>query len=560
MSTYTKFINIVNNFSSEKSLSNNDKILMKNNLNTLSSHVDKKENEIINSVLISLNKNRLTKDDKQVIIVNKKIIIKIVTKYGEQFNEKSNEDNIIENNSIECIENELDAKIKKYNGFSTNHPMHGITYDNNKSKYMIQYNKIKKFEDNITIASNIILENFKRYKNSDKIGENIPLKNFFNYKDHYFVIYWQNDKPLFDIQHIISILNLKYSSYLEKYNQFSDQIIFYTWHKNKYDGYIFRELISETTVFEIILSSNSTISKSFKKDISKILSDLRKEGNLEITNDKISKKKLKKYENIDEEKDTQIRNMIDKTLSLSYDNPVDMMQLYILINQLSYIPISLYINQSVLYAFIVTLKRNHTKVIIKFGWSLDILTRIKDLQNEYGSNFYLIGLKRIKNELIEKQFHKILRFKFPDSIENVCIKSKDKIELYKFNMLMMTEFDAVEEDHTKNILDIVLSNKQKILVETIRNQHIIFNNIIISQLNLNNIISKTSDENVINNCAVIHYNFLTIQSNNIHNQTIKKMQIEDDQKKRDFKLNKLEINKEIRLKELEIEIYKLKHI
>src|SRR5690606_6780838 len=127
--------------------------------------------------------------------------------------------------------------------------------------------------------------------------------------------------PLFDIQHIISVLNLKTTSYTEKYNEFSNQITNYIWYKNEFDGYILRELIPETTVFEIILSSNSIISKSFKKDVSEILSDLRKDGDLIITNDTISAKKLKKHANVDEGKDVVIKNMIKNDLSLSYDNP-----------------------------------------------------------------------------------------------------------------------------------------------------------------------------------------------------------------------------------------------
>ena len=66
-------------------------------------------------------------------------------------------------------------------------------------------------------------------------------------------------------------------------------------------------------MFEILLSSNSKTSKLFKKDVAKILTDLRKEGNLEITNTKI----LKKHANIDIQHDTQIKNLIQKPHILS---------------------------------------------------------------------------------------------------------------------------------------------------------------------------------------------------------------------------------------------------
>lgn len=561
MSIPKELIITLNNFSSKQSLSKNDKNFIKDNLIFLKNHVNRNELEIINPVIKSLENGRLTVIDKDIIIQNKKSVIKIINKYEEEFNDESNTGDINVVKSVDDIEHELDSKIKKYNGFSENHPMQGISYLENKQKWRIQTDTINTTTKKLNIATQKIIDSI----NVGKIETN-SVKKFFNYKNHYFIIYWNNDNPLFDIQHIISVLNLKTTSYTEKYNEFSNQITNYIWYKNEFDGYILRELIPETTVFEIILSSNSIISKSFKKDVSEILSDLRKDGDLIITNDTISAKKLKKHANVDEGKDVVIKNMIKNDLSLSYDNPADMMQLYILINQMSFVPISQFIDQSVLYASIVSLKRNHNKVIVKFGWTLDILSRIKKLQSEYGSNFYLIGLKRVKNEPIEKQFHKILALKYPDSIESVKISGKDKVELYKFNLLMMSEFNAIEEDNTKNIQDIILNDEQKILVSSIGHQNTIFQNIIMSQLNMNNIMSKTTDANVINNCAILHYNFLTIQSNNTYEQTIRKMQFDADNVAKEFKIKELEIRKEIKLqklkirsKELDVECYKMKH-
>jgi prophage antirepressor-like protein len=44
-------------------------------------------------------------------------------------------------------------------------------------------------------------------------------------------------------------------------------------------------------MYKLILSSNSTISKSFKTDIANILVSLRKQGTLEIANNKLAIKK-----------------------------------------------------------------------------------------------------------------------------------------------------------------------------------------------------------------------------------------------------------------------------
>jgi len=433
--------------------------------------------------------------------------------------------------------------------------MQGISFSECKNNWRIVAENVNTFASDLTIATQKIL-----YTKFPKKNMIVCVKKYFFYKNHYFLTYWHNGDPLFDILHVISVLNLKTASNTNKYKEFLDQITNYIWHQNEFGGYILRELIPESTVFEIILSSNSDISKSFKKDVSKILADLRKDGNLIITNDVVTiTKELKKQRtNVDEEKDIQIQNLFDKKLALSYDNPYDMSQLYLLINQMSYQPIGSYVDRSVLYAFIVTIKRDHNNVIVKFGWTLDILERITKLQYEFGSNFYLIGIKPVKNEPVEKRLHAVLKHKFPDSIEPIKIKGKDKTELYKFNLLMMTEFDAVETDSTQNIQDVILTDDQKLLIDSIRSQHIVFQNINMSQMNLNNIMSKTNDQNVLNNCAVLHYQFLTIQSNNTHNQYIIKMRSDDDKLKCEFKLKETEIDKELRLKEFEIKEMEIK--
>lgn len=103
----------------------------------------------------------------------------------------------------------------------------------------------------------------------------------------------------------------------------------------------------------------------------------------------------------------------------------------------------------------------------------------------------------------------------------------EETECHKYNPSMITEVDSVMEDHRINIQDVLSQN------------------LVMSQLNLNNLIAKTNDIYSINNCATLHYGFLTIQSNNVHLENMTRMQME---------LRKLEIDKEIRIKELETEV------
>ena len=52
-----------------------------------------------------------------------------------------------------------------------------------------------------------------------------------------------------------------------------------------------RELISESTMYKVLLGSNSKISKKFKNDVANILVELRKDGQLKVTNKEITLQK-----------------------------------------------------------------------------------------------------------------------------------------------------------------------------------------------------------------------------------------------------------------------------
>lgn len=257
--------------------------------------------------------------------------------------------------------------------------MEGISWSKLKDKYQIKFNKIDTLSKNLDIACQKIISNYD-LKKSEIIGNNSVI-NHFAYKSHYFICYWKNNDPYFDIQHVISVLNLKKSSWNDKYNEYCDNIVYYKWHKNDFDGYILRELIDEKTMYQILLSSNSTLSKSFKKDISKILADLRKNNAIELTNNNI---KLKKNNSITNPKIDICEKIIKKSFRpYSYKSIGDFAYAQSLITCGANFSIAKYINHNILYAFIIPIKTEHDDIIIKFGYSEDLVERINSLQSEF---------------------------------------------------------------------------------------------------------------------------------------------------------------------------------
>jgi prophage antirepressor-like protein len=274
-------------------------------------------------------------------------------------------------------------------------------------------------------------------QNSDNFGKEGDMK-YFAYRNHSFICYQKNGNFYFDVQHIISVLNLKKSSWADKYNEFYDNIKYYKFYKNEYGGYILRELIDEQTTYQIILSSNSVLSKSFKKDVSKILANLRKQGQLNVSNDKITLNK-KSYKSMNESNDKIIGDISYPIYT--YNNLAHTQFVRHLKNLSANIPLAKFANKHVLYAFVIPIKTNHNDIILIFGYSEDIFQRIEDLKSEYGSKVYLINIKIISGQKDEERFHNIMKKKYDSLIESYSIKNKKKVELYKFSPILLKEFD-----------------------------------------------------------------------------------------------------------------------
>lgn len=388
-------------------------------------------------------------------------ITNIIYKYKEHYNLESNTDVIDESNEVDNILEILDNKIPKYNKYTANNPMLGVSWDCNRKAYKTLYGKYNSYIRDLDTAcekiKDIFCDNF-----SEKISKFIT-KDFFTYCNYYFVCFWENEKPYFDIQHIISTLNLKKSSWNIKYNDFKNDIQYYTCHQNKHGGYIFRELITEQTMYEIILSSNSVISKSFKKDVSNILVDLRKSGKLKVSNEKIEV-------NIDDEP----VNIEPIHRTYKFNNLEDRLYAKELIRSGSLFPIAKYMDHHVLYSFIIKIPGN--SIIMKFGYSEDIVDRIKSLRCEYKCNVFFVRAKLINRRKDETRFHSLLKNKYPHLIKKYHIGNKDKVELYKFNPILMQEYDDYMNELEINDLEEPdkLSKEVKKLLDSVKKQQLLF--------------------------------------------------------------------------------------
>ena len=341
---------------------------------------------------------------------------------------------------IKIIENKLDENIHSYNKYTKNNPMIGVSFDINKNIYILRYETLKLKNKNKKKLCKLLKEHIL----GDKEGwvkKIICPQHFFIYKNYPFIIYDSIDKPLFDIQHILLLLNLNDIS--DKYSKFKNKIVMRGFKKNIYGGYIIRELIDEETMFDIILSSNSTFSKKFKKDVAKLLVELRSGGDIVIAEDSIKTTKYINSEPILKDLFT-VKEVI---YEFSYDNSDAMAYIKNLIDNGQKIPLTKFMNKHVLYMIITELKDplDKHRIIIKFGYSENIHNRLETLEAEYKCKMHLIGCKVISGESYEKKFHANLVKRHPELHCPIMIDGTKKNELYALDKKLIDEFNEVPD-------------------------------------------------------------------------------------------------------------------
>lgn len=128
----------------------------------------------------------------------------------------------------------------------------------------------------------------------------------------------------------------------------------------------------------------------------------------------------------------------------NYNNPNDMAIVNQLIESGTNINLIDYVNDHVMYAIIMRIPVTHNNVIIKFGYSGEILTRLESLKKEYNCpKINLIGIKRVLNQKDERKFHQLLQLNYSKQIEMISINGKEKTELYKLSKSLLDEFNKI---------------------------------------------------------------------------------------------------------------------
>jgi len=512
------------------------------------------DNDNIDSIINILEKKSTSYQSNEQIKKQGELVIKIFDEYIVRLDKQD----ITIENSVSDIENQLDSEISQYNKYNKHNPMLNIFWNDQRKKWRLKSGKIDKYNENLDVLVQQ-MQNIICPQNQNEI-QNLGTINFISYKTKHIIIYNTLEQPLFDIRHIVKLLDLGQEDV--KYKEFENQITHYGFKQNEFGGYIKKEFIPEQSMYNLVMSSNSEFSKQFKNNVSKLLCDLRKnnmisinDGNMTLS---IEKPNYNKKNISDNSQGNDLMILYKGSCDQSYNNPIYDKLIKDLILKGSKIPLQKYAEQHVLYFFIITIadQTKLNRIFCKIGYTADIIERIKSLRMEYACQIFLIGLKYIKSEQYEKKFHNNIKTNKKHLVYPMQINGKDKDEIYIFDIDLYNEFDAYIENNqiiqTKNCIDASIE-------QMISDQYYYFLKCL-NDLKTNYLYEHlTSIQNINNNCKdiIIHNN--TNQSN-IY---LAELQLIDKNKEREFKLaiKDKEIilrDKDILLKDKEIQLEQLK--
>lgn len=183
----------------------------------------------------------------------------------------------------DTLESRLDMECDRYNKFTENNPAEYISFNQSKDKYILRYDNKELKSKNLQKLVNELLIELKKEKNFLKIAAQKKIE----YKGKKIIIYLsQDNKPYFDINHIISLFD-EIKSKKDKYNEYKGNIVLYDFRDNMYGGFYIKEFINQETFFKMLLHTNSIFSNKFKNDVAKLLDNLTNKGAIGIANNNL---------------------------------------------------------------------------------------------------------------------------------------------------------------------------------------------------------------------------------------------------------------------------------
>ena len=148
-----------------------------------------------------------------------------------------------------------------------------------------------------------------------------------------------------------------------------------------------------------------------------------------------------------------------------------------LIEQQKVLVTSPFMERHVMYCCLTNLKHpdHGDRLVIKFGYTADFVDRLRTLLAEYKCELMMMcGIVAVRSEQFEKNFHRMLAARFPNSVCNLKIGNVEKDELYLCDRSILNEFFALVVTTPSQQVELLLAKEKteqlKLQLEMLRMQ------------------------------------------------------------------------------------------
>jgi len=202
--------------------------------------------------------------------------------------------------------------------------------------------------------------------------------------------------------------------------------------------------INESGINSLILGSKKPIAKRFQKWLtSEVIPSIRLKGKYvhkEHKPKRFIENGIPTFTNKSILNDNTVKQYLEQYHNDAKINVPDYDCLHKLLKE-SKINVQFFDRKNVLYYFITSITNIIDKrVIVKLGYTADLMERYSSLQREYDSKFVLVGVKVINSQQDEKQFHRLLKNKYSELNYKIKLGDKCKDELYYYDDRLTQEF------------------------------------------------------------------------------------------------------------------------
>ena len=223
-------------------------------------------------IILNIISNRiLNKEQTKEFNGARAYLLRVIYRHRKFLNANANNqvieepDNII-NRSVEDQEEQaLDSMIPKYNKRTWRSPMSGVSLNEKIGTFAVsRKNQPSTSRTNLIEACQLVIDSYCETSPVPVITEGYQ-KQLLRYNQHVLIQYLYEGVEYYDAMHILYHLGTKTSATNDKYKILKEGIKLIIQHKNQHHGYLFRKMVTVTSIKKVLARTSTPEAKNLYK-------------------------------------------------------------------------------------------------------------------------------------------------------------------------------------------------------------------------------------------------------------------------------------------------------